>query len=253
MIFANMSRIYLKDAISNDESSFKLLFFKNLIYISIMKNILNIILMRFLSGKESNHSRPILDCWVSILCWTVIFLFIFAPVTAKAMNLFNPQALGMSVFMTYQDDPNFGKSGIGPGFHFFLNYQNPSDTYFCIGSGFYTITDDILQMDQFKTTIFPSLEMLYGKYLSKNRVWHPNFFGGLNVYAAFDKEKTRADYLSIGERYFQMSGFLGGGLEIQPNYLYSIQISADYRYVFAASRHNGRQFIVMRIGFLFYQ
>ncbi|MBN2103455.1 hypothetical protein JW835_05370 [bacterium] len=209
--------------------------------------------IRYADGQEFRLHRTILNNPISNPWLMIVFVCLFFSSPGQAFNLVNPEGLGISLVMTHHDDYPIGKSGIGSGFYFYLKYRNPSNTFLSIGSGFFTITDDVFKMKQYQTTVFPSLEICYGTYLSQSRTWHPSFYGGINGFAAFDKVKTKTSRTHISERFLQMCGLLGGGLEIQPNYLYSIHINADYRYVFLASEHDGRQFIVIRIGLLFYQ
>jgi hypothetical protein len=179
------------------------------------------------------------------------------PCDGFSMNLFNPTGLGMRLVMTKQTgDPDGGK-GIGPGAFFSLRYREPSDLFYAFGSGFYTSMDQSFKMDRFKTIFFPSFEFQIGQYFGHSAIWSPGLYCGLNYYAAFDKTKriypNGTSRINAGDRFFQLSGFAGASLEYQPNYLYSIYIGADFRYVVWAKHHGGRRYVVIQIGFLFYQ
>ena len=179
------------------------------------------------------------------------------PYNGLSMYVFNPTGLGMRLVMATQAGDPDGGTGFGPGAFFSLRYREPSDRFYSFGSGFYTVMDQSFKMDRFKTTFFPSFEFQFGQYFGQNPSWSPSLYCGLNYYAAFDKTKTvypnGTSRINPGDRFFQLSGFAGGSLEYQPNYLYSIYIGADYRYVVWATEHSGRQYVVMQIGFLFYQ
>ena len=179
------------------------------------------------------------------------------PFYGFSMNLFNPTGLGMRLVMAKQTgDPN-GGVGFGPGAFFSLRYREPSNRFYSFGSGFYTAMDQSFKMNRFKTIFFPSFEFQFGQYFGQSPTWSPALYWGLNMYAAFDKKKivysNGTSTINAGDRFFQLSGIVGGSLEYQPNYLYSIYIGADYRYVVLAREHSGRQYVVMQIGFLFYQ
>jgi len=206
------------------------------------------------TGREPSGERLIPGTTGILLRWVLLMFCILLPVRGFAINLFNPAGLGLGLVMTHHDDPKLANSGLGGGFHFYLKYQGKSNQFLNIGTGFYTITDDVFEMDHFQTTVFPSMEILYGLNFGENRVWIPSVYFGLNLYAAFDKIRESVNNrINVSERFFQTSGVLGLGLEIKPNYLYSIFIDADYRYVFLASENNGRHHAVVKFGFLFYQ
>jgi hypothetical protein len=202
-------------------------------------------------SRPSEKIRPL-----SAMLLIVLAVACF-PGHGFSMNLFNPTGLGMRFVMARQaGDPN-GGTGIGPGAFFSLRYREPSNVFYVFGSGFYTAMDGSFKMDRFKTICFPSFEFQVGQYFGKSPVWSPGLYGGLNFYGAFDKRKivysNGTSRINAGDRFYQVSGFAGGSLEYQPNYLYSIYIGADYRYVFWAEDHSSRRYIVMQIGFLFYQ
>jgi hypothetical protein len=181
-----------------------------------------------------------------------ILLVIFIPQSGNAVEIFSPTGLGLAAVFPRQDTDQIGQSGLGSGLIFSINYREESRSFLNLGTGFYLISDDVLKMDHFQTTVFPTFEVQYGKYLGKSRFWHPNLYLGVNVYAAFDK--IRIDTKStVSERFFQSSAFAGCGLEYQPNFMYSIHISTDYRYVFMASEHSERRYLMFGLGFLFYQ
>jgi hypothetical protein len=194
---------------------------------------------------------------VILLCACLCLLFV--PRRSDAMNFFNPTAVGGSLVFTHERVDSVSGMGLGPGIQFMLKYREPSKSYFNLAVGFLTSTDDMFVADKFKTTIFPSLEIQYGKIFGENRQWFPSLFCGVNIYTASDKdyisveEQRLRERSAISNKFIQSSVLLGFGMEYQPNYMYSIFMNSDYRYVFWGTENSGRQYVVMQIGFLFYQ
>jgi len=186
-----------------------------------------------------------------LYCMLIFFVCFVTPAEAKGLKVTRPDAFGIVFIATRQDAAQIGGCGAGPGFGIFLKYRSSTRLFMKIGTGISTVTDDYMRMQNFKTILFPSVELKIGSHGFKAGKFNPFIYTGLHFFASMDREKTPSG-IDMGERYFHLGGLIGAGFEYRLVYPWSFYFSSDYRYVFTESSGTNRRYLVIQGGLCIY-
>ena len=153
----------------------------------------------------------------------------------QGLKLSQPNAVGGSLVGTHLDGL-VKSSSMGPGLEVFLKYNVSPRFMLSAGTGILTATDGTLSMENFRTTLFPTVEVRAGYGLTEGSKFLPFIYGGLQAFGFKSTTKTPS-YTS--DTFYDAGAIIGGGFEYALNELWSIHATGDYRYIFTASTPTG--------------
>lgn len=185
-----------------------------------------------------------------VFVYGALLTILVSGVSAQSLRLNQPDVIGGGLVFTNQDrdsNPFLTEVGAGPGIEFFLRYNVNPKFFLSAATGIQSITDKMLTMDKFRTTLFPSVEVKAGLNLSPDNVFKPMVFAGLNAFGWKSTVKTPLGDFS-SDRYYDAALVLGGGAEYALNDKVSLGFSGDYRYVFSAEGDAKPKFWVVKAG-----
>ena len=141
-----------------------------------------------------------------------------------------PDAVGGSFVATHLDGLVESNS-MGPGFELFLRYNVTPKVFVTVGTGISTIYDDVLTSNNFKSTLFPTVDLKLGYNLLQDTPFSPFVFAGLQAFGW----TTTVGTGPASDRYYDGSVFAGGGIGYAFNPQWAFHVSGDYRYVVSAT------------------
>ena len=154
----------------------------------------------------------------------------FAGGQGLLQKVLQPNGIGGGFVATHLD--GLGESSTaGPGVELFLKYNLSKKAFFSVGTGMYTITDATLKMENFRTTLLPTVEVKVGYNLLGEESFSPFIFAGLHAYGS----KVSDSSGNASPLYYDGGAFAGGGLSYAFNGQWAFHVSGDYRYIFTAT------------------
>jgi tol-pal system protein YbgF len=182
----------------------------------------------------------------------VLAVFIMAVTTQAARGqgfiykLTHPDAVGGGFVATHTDE--IGEmTDAGPGFELFLKYQLSPRVFFSAGTGFLTSTDDMLKMDMFRTTLFPSFEARAGIHLMDSRSFLPFVFIGAHAFGWKSESIINNQTQEVGT-YYDGSLLAGAGVQVALNDKWSFHATGDYRYVISSDQDPKPEYWMAKAG-----
>ena len=159
-----------------------------------------------------------------------ILIFVLAVIPAFgqgfAHKLIHPDAIGGSLVGTHLDGL-VSMSTMGPGLEFFMRYNVSPRVFITLGTGIASIYDGFLVVDNFKQTLFPTLDFRLGVNLIQNSSFTPLLYCGIQ---GFGWKSEVGSFNS--DQYWDASVFGGGGVEYAFNDQWAFRVTGDYRYIF---------------------
>lgn len=158
-----------------------------------------------------------------------ILIFALAVIPAFgqgfAERLTRPDAIGGSLVGTHLDGLE-SMSSMGPGLEFFMRYNVNPRVFVSVGTGIGSIYDGILAVDNFKQTLFPTLDVRVGFNLIQNGKFTPFLYGGIQGFG------WKADVAGVEtNQEWDASVLGGGGMEFIFNDQWAFHFTGDYRYI----------------------
>jgi len=167
-----------------------------------------------------------------------VFVLLLVGITSQGMGqgfkITQPNAVGGSFVGTHFD----GVDGMGPGLEMFLKYNISPRLFLSAGTGISTITDGTFKMENFRTTLLPTLEIRAGYGLTEGSQFLPFIYGGLHAFGyKIHEEKPFGSITS--DTWYDAGALIGGGFRYGFNELWSFHAMGDYRYIFTATTPEG--------------
>lgn len=174
------------------------------------------------------------------------FIGIVVSAVGQGFKITQPTAIGGGLVVTHQD--GLGEStAAGPGLELFLKYNISPKVFLSAGTGIYTVTDETLKMKNFRTTLFPTVEVKAGYNFIQGQKFVPFAFVGLHAFGW--KSKIQYDDLSFSsDTYYDGGAFFGAGFEYTINDQWAFNFSGDYRYIFTAKSDPKPKYWVAKSG-----
>jgi len=186
-----------------------------------------------------------------IISYMQFLLGIVVSAEGQSFKITRPDALGVVLVATRQDAAQIGGSGAGPGVTCFLKYYISSGLSISLGTGINYVTDDFMRMDNFKSILFPSMELKVEYDLLSGQKLIPLVYSGIHFFSSVNKLKTLTGTFTK-ERLFNGGLITGVGLEYRSIYQWSFYVSGDYRYIFLTASNPKTKYWVTEAGLTFY-
>jgi tol-pal system protein YbgF len=152
-------------------------------------------------------------------------------------RLTKPNSIGGGIVSTHQDGLG-GMSAVGPGLDLYAQFQFTPQWFMAFGTGFYTITDKTYSTENFKSTLFPNLEVRGGYSFNPGQKFMPFIQGGLHVFGSKSTVITPFGDFSSDTQY-EAAAFAGAGADLYLSDKLAVRLGGDYRYVFTATVPDG--------------
>ena len=175
-----------------------------------------------------------------------ILIFVLAVIPAFgqgfADRLTHPDAVGGSLVGTHLDGLETMTS-MGPGLEFFMRYNVSPRVFVSVGTGIGSIYDGMFAVDNFKQTLFPTLDLRVGVNLIENSSFTPFLYGGIQGFG------WKADIAGFEtDQEWDASVFGGGGIEYTFNDQWGFHFTGDYRYIFTTDANVNNAHWVAKMG-----
>lgn len=175
--------------------------------------------------------------------FAVVLTLVMSSLVFGQFNITKPDAAGGNFVATNQDRASMDVSGAGtratgvgagPGVDFFLRYNINPKTYLTAGTGYYTITDKLFQMDFFRSTLLPYFEVKVGYTVNPNAKFSPVFFGGLSAFGFKNKYNLGGSTFTT-DMYFDAAPLVGAGVDLAINENTTFHLTGDVRSIVTSS------------------
>jgi tol-pal system protein YbgF len=174
-------------------------------------------------------------------------MWVFCVLSAQGFKLSQPDEVGGNFSATHLDGL-VSSSSCGPGLEAFIRYRVSQNFMVSAGTGFYTAMDKTLSWDNYKTTLFPNLEITGFVMPSGERRVVPMAFAGLHLFGWKWTAKSSGHTFSSDKTYYDANLVLGAGLQLIANEKISYQVSGDYRYAFTMDAGARSKFWTAKVG-----
>jgi tol-pal system protein YbgF len=177
----------------------------------------------------------------------VLVLIASCLVFGQGLRLNQPDEVGGSFVATHQDELAKSSSA-GPGIEAFLRYRVSPKFLLSLGTGYYTIMDNTLSTDVFKSTLFPNLE-IKGIFMSQQKGKPAPFaFLGAHAFGSKWSAEILGETVTSDKTYFDASLLVGAGLQVPMNENVSFHVSGDYQVVVTSDADPKPKFWTARAG-----
>ncbi|MBN2029760.1 tetratricopeptide repeat protein [bacterium] len=174
-------------------------------------------------------------------------VLIHASLNGQGFRLTQPAAIGGSFVATHLDGmPEL--TDAGPGLELFIKYNISPRIFIAPAVGVSTITDGTLTMENFRTTLLPTVELKAGINLMQGSNFLPFIYAGAHAFGS--KTTVSAPPLPsfTTDTVYDGGAFVGGGIQYSFNEQWAFHIMGDYRYNFTETADPKSKFWVAKTG-----